>query len=204
MEYNCRYLLPLYFYLNGNMKKPDYKNLSSPMDEGSAIAFFNESSQLRRFLDGVSSRFPQSKIDLVLSFQPQSEVLSDYPRVEQVHIYYRNLSRNPLSRLMGRFKFLNGLRQQNHTVVVVPQRGLKFYSLAMLMGGEERYIYLYDDERWLRCTLPGWGSLFLRRLAETTVKGPFSYLFMLVVVIGWGIVRSFKHLWRGIPRGTHG
>ncbi len=186
------------------MEGPDYKDLSSPMDEESVIAFFNESSQLRRFLNGVSSRFPCSKIDLVLSFQPQSEVLYDYPRVAQVHIYYRNLSRNPLSRLMGRFKFLNGLRRQNHAVVVVPQRGLKFYSLAMIMGGEERYIYLYDDERWLRCTLPGWGTLFLGRLADSTVKGPFSYLFMLLVVIGWGIARSFKHLWKGTPRGTNG
>ncbi|MFB0518897.1 MAG: hypothetical protein ACETWC_06395, partial [Acidobacteriota bacterium] len=59
-------------------------------------------------------------------------------------------------------------------------------------------------ERWLKCTLPGWGSLFLTRLAETTVKGPFSYLYMLVVVIGWGIIRSFKHLWRGAPRGENG
>lgn len=185
------------------MERPDYKDLSSALEEGSAIVFFNESSQLRRFLDGVSSRFPRSKIDLVLSFKPPDEVFLDYPQVVKVHIY-RNLSRNPLSRLMGRFKFLNGLRRQNHAVVVVPQRGLKFYSLAMLIGGKERYIYLYDDERWLRCTLPGLGALFLGRLADATVKGPFSYLFMLLVVIGWGIIRSVKHLWRGTPRGTHG
>lgn len=186
------------------MKRPDYKNLSSPVDKGAVIAFFNESSQLRRFLKGINSRFPQSKIDLALSFQPQREVLLDYPRVAQVHIYYRNLSNNPLRRLTGRFEFLNGLRRQNHSVVVVPQKGLRFYSLAMLVGGEERYIYLFDDERWLRCTLPGLGALFLGRLANATVKGPFSYLFMLLVVIGWGIARSVKHLWRGTPRGTNG
>jgi len=186
------------------MKRPDYKDLSSPVDEGAVIAFFNESSQLKGFLKGVNRRFPQSKIDLVLSFQPQREVLVDYPRVAQVHIYYRNPSNNPLCRLMGRFKFLNGLWRQNHSVVVVPQRGLRFYSLAMLMGGEERYIYLFDDERWIRCTLPGWGALFLRLLADATVKGPFSYLFMLLVVIGWGIARSVKHLWRGTPRGKNG
>lgn len=186
------------------MKRPDYKDLSSPVDEGAVIAFFNESSQLKGFLKGVNSRFPQSKIDLALSFQPQREVLVDYPRVAQVHIYHRNLSRNPLRRLMGRFKFLNGLWRQSHSVVVVPQSGLKFYSLAMLMGGEERYIYLFDDERWLRCTLSGWGALFLGRLAETTVKGPFSYLYMLLVVIGWGIARSVKHLWRSTTRGKNG
>lgn len=105
---------------------------------------------------------------------------------------------------MGRVGFLKRFRRQNYSVVVVPQRELKFYSVAMLVGGEEKYIYLFDDERWIKCTSLGWVALFLRRLAAATVKGPFSYLFMLLVVIGWGITRSFKHLWRGSPRGENG
>ena len=185
------------------MKRLHYNDFNSPREKGSVIAFFNESSQLRRFLKGVTSRYPGSKVDLVLSFQPRREEMLDYPQVEQVHIY-RNLSSNPLRRLTGRIGFLKGLRRQNHSVVVVPQRGLRFYSLVMLVGGEERYIYLFDDERWIRCTTLGWGALFLRCLADTTVKGPFSYLYMLLVVIGWGVARSFKYLGRGAPRGENG
>ena len=185
------------------MKNPDNNDIRSPSDKGSIIAFFNESSQLRRFLKGLTSRYPQRKVDLVLSFQPRSAELLDYPRVAKVHIY-RNLSSNPLGKAMGRLGFLQGLRRQNHSVVVVPQKGLKFYSVAMLVGGEERYIYLFDDERWIRCTSLGWGALFLKRLAAVTVKGPFSYLFMLLVVIGWGIARPFKHLGRGAPQGKNG
>ena len=185
------------------MKNPNNNDIRSPSDKGSIIAFFNESSQLKRFLNGVTSRYPRNKVDLVLSFQPRSIELPKLPQVGQVHIY-RNLSSNPLGKLMERVKFLKGLRRHNHSVVVVPQRGLKFYSVAMLVGGEERYIYLVDDERWIRCTSFGWVALFLKRLAAVTVKGPFSYLFMLLVVIGWGIARSFKHLGPGTPQGKNG
>jgi len=185
------------------MKRLDYSVFNNPGEKSFVIAFFNESSQLKRFLKGVTSRYPGSKIDLVLSFEPRRVELLDYPQVEQVHIY-RNLSSNPLSRLMGRVGFLKGLRRQNYSAVVVSQRGLKFYSVAMLVGRGERYIYLFDDERWIRYTFLDWVALFLRRLAAATVKGPFSYLFMLLVVISWGIARSFSHLWRGATRGENG
>ena len=188
--------------MNGAMSRHENNEHNRPSDEGTVIAFFNESSQLKRFLKGITSRYSRNKIDLALSFEPRKVELIDYPQVGQVHIY-RNLSYNPLGRVIERIRFLQGLRRQNHSVVVVPQRGLKFYSVAMLVGGEEKYIYLVDDERWIRCSLFGGVALFLRRLAATTVKGPFSYLFMLLVVISWGIVRSFKHLRRGAPQGEN-